>query len=117
MSPVQRIAQLFGIVFVLVAILGLVAAGSSLVVDPATAPKILGLFPVNLLHNLVHLVFGIWGLLAARTLSGAAAYGRIGGIIYLVLAALALVSPSLFGLVPIGGPDIWLHALLGIVLA
>ena len=117
MSPVQRIAQLFGIVFVLVAILGFVAAGSSLVADPATAPKILGLFPVNLLHNLVHLVFGIWGLLAARTLSGAAAYGRIGGIIYLVLAALALVSPSLFGLVPIGGHDIWLHALLGIVLA
>jgi hypothetical protein len=113
MSTVQRIAQVFGVVFILVAILGFVTSGTSLDADPTTARKILGLFPVNLLHNLVHLIFGIWGLTAARSFGGATAYGRLGGIIYLALAALALVSPSMFGLVPIGGHDIWLHAVLG----
>jgi hypothetical protein len=117
MSTVQRIAQVFGVVFILVAILGFVTAGTSMDADPTTAQRILGLFPVNLLHNVVHLLFGIWGLTAARSFGGAATYGRLGGVIYLALAALAFVSPSLFGLVPIGGHDIWLHAVLGVVLA
>jgi hypothetical protein len=116
MSPVQRIAQVFGIVFILVAVLGFVTSGMSMEADPATAPKLLGLFPVNVLHNVVHLLFGVWGLAAARTFGGAATYGRLGGIIYVVLVALAFVSPNLFGLVPIGGHNIWLHAVLGVAL-
>lgn len=117
MTTVQRAAQIFGIVFILVGILGFLASGTSMEHDPQLAPKILGLFPTNLLHNIVHLAFGAWGLVAARTFSGARTYGRVGGIIYLVLAALAFVDPTTFGLIPIGGNDIWLHAVLGIALA
>lgn len=116
-ATVQHAALIFGVVFILIAILGFIASGSSMDPDPATAPKVLGLFAVNLVHNGVHLGFGIWGLLASRVYEGARNYGRIGGILYLILAVLGAVVPDGFGLVPLGGHDVWLHALLGIALA
>ena len=116
MSAVQRVAQLFGIVFIVLAILGFVASGASMEADPEMAPKLLGLFPVNLLHNVVHLLFGVWGLLAARSFSGAKTYGMLGGAAYLALATLGNLSPDMFGLIPIGGNDVLLHAALGVVL-
>ena len=116
MTVVQRVAQIFGIVFILVGVLGFVASGMSMEHDPAVAPRILGLFPTNLLHNLVHLAFGAWGIIAARSFDGARSYARIAGIIYLVLAALGFVAPTTFGLIPIGGNDIGLHAVLGVAL-
>ena len=114
MTTVQRLAQIFGIMFLLFAILGFVASGSSMEADPEMAGKLLGLFPVNLVHNVVHLAFGIWGLMAARSFDGARNYGIIGGVAYLVLAVLGYVTPDGFGLVPLGGNDIWLHVLLGV---
>ncbi len=114
---VKRIAMLFGVVFLVVGILGFTVSGGMQMGDAANAPKLLGLFPINLLHNIVHLAFGVWGLMAARTSGGATSFCKIGGVIYLVLACLGLVAPTTFGLIPIGGADIYLHALLGIVLA
>jgi len=114
----QRVALIFGVVFILVAVLGfLTEGGTSMAADMETAPELLGLFPVNLLHNVVHLLFGIWGVLASRTWPAARTYCRVGGIIYLVLTVLGFVAPDTFGLIPIGGNDIWLHAVLGVVLA
>ena len=43
----------------------------------------------------------------------AAAYCRIAGVAYLVLAVTGVLAPTGFGLVPIGGHDVWLHALIG----
>ncbi len=117
MTTVQRVAQIFGIVFLLIAILGFVVTGTSMEADVHEAPHLLGLFPVNVLHNVVHLLFGVWGLMAARSFGGAKSYATIGGAIYLVLAVLGFIAPTTFGLIPIGGNDIWLHALLGIALA
>ncbi|HEY0304023.1 MAG TPA: DUF4383 domain-containing protein, partial [Longimicrobiales bacterium] len=88
MTTVQRLAQILGIVFLLVAIIGFVTTGSSMEADPEMAPKLLGLFPVNLVHNGVHLGFGIWGLLASRSFAGARNYGMVGGVLYLILAVL-----------------------------
>jgi hypothetical protein len=81
------------------------------------APKLLGMFPVNLPHNVVHLLFGLWGVAASRSFSGAKGYCQIAGVIYLVLAVLGFVAPTTFGFIPIGGSDIGLHAVLGLVLA
>ncbi len=118
MTTVQRIAQIFGIVFILVAIYGFTQTGmANMESDPARAPQLLGLFPVNVLHNAVHLLFGIWGLVASRTFNGARSYARIAGVLYLLLAVLGLVVPNGFGLVPLGGYDVWLHVTLGLVLA
>ena len=117
-STVQTVALVFGVVFVLIAILGfLTDGGMSMEADLETAPRVLGLFPVNVLHNVVHLLFGAWGIAASRTFSAAKAYCRTAGVIYLVLTVLGLIAPTTFGLIPIGGNDVWLHALLGVVLA
>lgn len=111
MTTVQRVAQIFGWVFLLVGIIGLYYARTM------DMGLLLGVFPVNLLHNVVHILFGVWGIMAARSFAGAKTYAQIGGVIYLLLAVLGFFMPSLFGLVPIGGNDIWLHAVLGLVLA
>ena len=116
MPTVQRVAQVFGYVFLLIGILGFVVTGMSMEADPATAPRLLGLFPVNALHNVVHLLFGVWGVAAARSFGAAKTYATVGGGIYLLLAVLGFVAPTTFGLIPIGGHDIWLHAVLGIAL-
>lgn len=117
MTTVQRVAQIFGIVFILIALVGFYAGGMSMEADPAVAPTILGIFPVNLLHNIVHLLFGIWGLAAARSFTGAKQFAQIAGVIYLVLAAVGFISPDGFGFVPLGGNDVWLHVALGAILA
>lgn len=117
MTTVQKAARWLGVAFLGVALLGFLIYRGSTESDPQLAPRIFGLFPVNLLHNLVHLVFGVWGVVAARSFGAARSYCRISGVLYLGLAVLGFITPSMFGLVPIGSHDIWLHALLGAVLA
>jgi hypothetical protein len=75
-----------------------------------------GTFPVNLLHNAVHLIFGIWGLMAAKSFAGSVSYAKITGVLYLVLAALGYFDPTGFGMIPMGGADIGLHLVIGAVL-
>jgi hypothetical protein len=117
MTTVQRVAQIVGWAFVLVGVAGFFVTGMSMDADVETAPRLLGLFPLNVLHNIVHLLFGVWGIVASRTFEGSRTYGRVGGVAYLGLALLGFIAPDMFGLVPIGSHDIWLHVLLGAVLA
>ncbi|HVX41388.1 MAG TPA: DUF4383 domain-containing protein [Gemmatimonadaceae bacterium] len=114
---VKRVAMLFGVVFLVVGALGLFTSGGMQMGDVNNPAKLLGLFPVNVLHNAVHILFGVWGIAAARSFGGAATYCKAGGVIYLVLACLGFLAPTTFGFIPIGGNDIWLHCLLGLVLA
>ncbi|MFP4624883.1 MAG: DUF4383 domain-containing protein [Gemmatimonadota bacterium] len=114
MTGLQRVAQLAGWVFVVIAIWGALLTGTSMEPDPGRAPLLWGLFPVNFLHNLVHMLLGVWGIAASRSAGGARTYVLGAGIIYLVLAVLGVVAPSGFGLVPLGGHGIWLHALFGV---
>ena len=111
MTTVQRVAQIFGIVFILVAIVGFITPGG-MMMSAGDGGMMLGMFQVNLLHNIVHLLFGIWGIAASRSWSGAKQYATIAGAIYLVLAILGFVAPDGFGLVPLGGNDRWLHVVL-----
>ena len=113
---VQRIAHLFGVVFILIALWGFFVTRGSMEAGP-DAPAILGLFPVNVLHNLAHLILGIWGIVASRSFSGARAYARIAGVLYILLVIVGVVDPTTFGLIPLGGGNIGLHAVLGIILA
>jgi hypothetical protein len=113
---------LYGVVFLLAGAAGFLPGLSPEHVHPgltvtAGSRLALGLFPVNVLHNLVHLAFGVWGIVAARTIGAARLYAQGVAIIYAVLMVLGLVpgASALFGLVPLYGNDIWLHALLAIV--
>ena len=113
----RKVALIFGIVFVLVALLGMISPGGmQMGADPAPG-MILGMFGVNLLHNIVHLLVGVWGLVASRTWAGSKMFLSIGGIVYIVLAICGFFIPTTFGLIPIGGNDIYLHAVLGLIMA
>ena len=117
-STIQKLAAVFGVVFILIAIVGFIAPGGMAMqpTDPASPAKVLGMFPVNLLHNIVHLLFGAWGLAASRSWGGSKQFFTVAGVIYIVLTIVGYLSPSGFGLVPLGGSDIGLHAVLGIVM-
>ena len=114
MTFAQRAAMIFGWAFIAVGLLGFAATGSSMDPNHLTAPKLLGVFPVNVVHNIVHLLFGAWGVLAARSWRGARTYLLGAGVIYLLLAAIGFVAPDGFGLVPLGGNDIGLHVFLAL---
>ena len=80
---------------------------------------VLGLFPVNILHNLVHLLFGVLGLAAYAGTFSAFSYARIVAVSYGLLTVMGLI-PGLnttFGLVPIYGADVALHAVIAAVSA
>lgn len=118
-------ALICGIVYTLVGIMGFIPG---VVTAPGTGPDIavdagygylLGLFPVNVLHNLVHLAVGLWGLASYRSFSGARTFSRGLAIFYGLLTIMGLI-PGLnttFGLIPIFGHDIWLHALTAAIAA
>ncbi len=115
-TTLQKLAGLFGVIFILIAVLGFISPdGMAMTMEPTTG-MVLGVFPVNLLHNIVHLAFGVWGLVASRAWSGSKSFFTIGGIIYVVLTCVGFLSPMGFGLVPLGGADIWLHAALAIAM-
>jgi hypothetical protein len=125
----RTFAMIFGIVFLIVGAGGFIPGLTDMghmghAADGEVTMKTmfgyeLKLFPVNVLHNIVHLLFGVWGILAARSLGGARGYFRAVAIIYAVLTVMGLI-PALyttFGLIPLYGNDVWLHALLAIVAA
>lgn len=115
---VQKVALVFGIVFLAATIAGFLVTGmSNMDPDPETAPRALAMFPVNVLHNIVHLIFGIWGLAASRSFAASRLFCRVAGVIYLVLVPVGFLFPTGFGLVPLGGTDAWLHLILGLPLA
>ena len=116
MRLVQKVSMLFGIVFICVGVLGFFYTGMSMDSEMATAPRLLGIFPVNAAHNIVHILFGVWGVVAARNTRNARLYCQLSGALYLVLAALGFVLPTTLGFIPIGGNDIVLHAVLGLAL-
>jgi hypothetical protein len=116
-TTVQTVSLIFGVGFLAAAVAGFLATGmANMDPNPDTAPRALGLFPVNVLHNLVHVAFGVWGLIAARSFGASKAYCTIAGAIYLVLVVVGFIAPTGFGLLPLGGNDPWLHLALGVPL-
>ena len=121
----RTFALIFGIVFLAVGVLGFVPGmvqapmGDHDVTMTQGYGDLLGLFPVNLLHNIVHILFGVWGLLAYRGMTGARTYARAVAIIYALLTIMGLVPglDTTMGLIPIYGNDVWLHAALALVAA
>lgn len=119
----RNFALIFGIVLLLAGIAGFVPA----LVQPADGGAmmigghgmLLGLFPVNTLHNVVHLLFGLWGLAASRSAGGALTYARGVAIIYAVLTVAGLIPATQtgFGYVPLYGKDVWLHGAVALVAA
>lgn len=108
-----------GIVFLAVGVMGFVPAlvqpapaGAQDVAVHANHGYLMGLFPINVLHNAVHLAVGALGLAASFGVLSPRLYSRGLAIFYGLLAIMGLIpwANTTFGLIPIHGNDIWLHA-------
>jgi hypothetical protein len=120
-TSAQATATDVGLVFLLVGILGFIPGITTHYGDLSFAghmsdAKLLGVFQVSVLHNVVHLLFGVAGLALARTPAGSVTYLIGGGIIYLVLWIYGLVvdQGSQANFVPLNNADDWLHLVLGL---
>ena len=120
---IQTAALLVGVTFVLVGLLGFVPGITtsfselSFASDDSGA-KLLGIFQVSVLHNLVHLLFGIVGIAMAKSVAGAKTFLVGGGAIYIVLFLYGLVIDldSAANFVPVNAADNYLHLVLGIAM-
>jgi hypothetical protein len=122
-TPVQTVTMVIALVFLLVGILGFIP-GITTDFDAMTFAghhsdaMLLGVFAVSVLHNIVHLLYGIVGLVMARTAGGSVAFLLVGGAIYLVLWIYGLLVDldSTANFVPLNDADNWLHLILGVAM-
>src|ERR1019366_3982447 len=109
---VRTAAILFGIVFLVVGILGFVPACTT---DMGGMPMLFGIFHVNTAHNIVHLASGAVFLLCGMAGAGASrTFFRIFGIV----AILGFMNGDkpLLGLISSNMADTWLHVGLAAVM-
>jgi hypothetical protein len=119
----RNAARAVGAVFLLVGVLGFIPG---IVTDYDTMEfvghesdaKLLGIFEVSVLHNVVHLLFGVVGLAMTRSLAGVRAFLIGGGLVYLVLWIYGMVvdKASDANFVPLNEADDWLHLVLGVAM-
>jgi len=111
----KTIGMLFGWIYIIVGIAGFIPAiGGS---DSLATSTLLSVAPTNLLHNIVHLIIGLAGVTMSRTAEGAGTFCKTFGVILVVIGILGYFVPNLFGILPIGGNDVWIHLVTGAVLA
>ncbi len=123
MPLVQRFAQIFGAIYLLVGILGFIPPliepklpGVALGI-PALSGFLIGLFAINWLHSVAHLAIGAAGLASYRSPVGARSYALALGVVYLLLFLLGLIPGlnTVFGLLPLFGADVILHLLTALI--
>jgi hypothetical protein len=122
-TPIQKAATVVAVAFLAVGVLGFIPGvttnyGTMMFGGHHSDAKLLGLFQVSILHNIVHLLYGLAGLALARTATGARNYLIGGGIVYLVLWVYGLIidQTSSANFVPLNTADNWLHFVLGVAM-
>lgn len=119
--PLRLMALGVGAVFLLVGVLGFVPGvteGTDRIAfaSDASGAMLLGVFHVSVLHNLVHLLFGVSGLACSRSPRASARYLVLGGVVYLALSAYGVIAVDHHraNIVPLNDADNWLHLGLGL---
>ncbi|RLP82639.1 DUF4383 domain-containing protein [Micromonospora sp. BL4] len=120
---VQQAALIVAAVFLLIGILGFIPGittdyGDLRFAGHHSEALLLGLFQISILHNAVHLLFGLVGLAMARSVAGARLFLAGGGAIYLALWLYGLAIEAInedggANILPINSADNWLHLALG----
>ena len=117
-TALQTAALGVGVLFVIVGIAGFIpgitqnAPGDFM--GENSPGSILDAFQTSILHNLVHLLFGVVGIVLARTWDGARKYLIGGGLVYLVLWLIGMFSAMDW--LPADVTDHWLHFVLGLLM-
>ncbi|WJH25082.1 DUF4383 domain-containing protein [Pseudarthrobacter defluvii] len=122
-ANIQKATLAVGVVFLLVGVLGFIPGitsnyGSLGFAGHGSDALLLGIFQVSILHNIVHLLFGIAGVAMARSAAASRNYLVVGGAIYLVLwlYGLFIGQDSGANFVPVNSADNWLHFVLGVAM-
>lgn len=122
-EPLKGTALLIGVIFLIVGVLGFVPGITTNYDEMELAghesrSELLGVFQVSILHNVVHLLFGVAGLVMARTITTARLFLVGGGLIYLVLWLYGVLIDrgQDENFVPVNDADNWLHLALGVVM-
>jgi Domain of unknown function (DUF4383) len=120
-SLAQTLALLFGVAFLGAGVLGFIPGITTNLGDIEFAGKdspseLLGIFQVSILHNIVHLLFGIAGVALSRTTANARMYLLYSGVIYVVLFVYGFFvgADDDSNFIPINGADDVLHLVLAI---
>jgi hypothetical protein len=115
-STLQTAALAVGVVFVIVGIAGFIpgitehAPGDF--AGENSPGSLLHVFQTSILHNLVHLVFGIAGIAMSRRWDSAKTYLIGGGAVYILLWLIGMFSAMDW--LPADVTDHWLHLVLGV---
>ncbi len=107
MSMVQKITVGFGIVYVLIGILGFVP-GITFATSTPGQGLILGIFAVNLIHNIAHLLLGAILIVGGMSATNVGIVNKVMAIIFAVLVVGSFIAPIVEG-VAINPPDTLLH--------
>jgi Domain of unknown function (DUF4383) len=120
-SLAQTFALVFGAAFLGAGVLGFIPGITTNVGDIKFAgndspSELLGLFRVSILHNIVHLLFGVAGIALSRTTENARIYLLYSGVIYVVLFVYGLIvgSGDDANFIPVNGWDDALHGVLAL---
>ncbi|NYH52695.1 hypothetical protein HNR06_002284 [Nocardiopsis arvandica] len=122
-KPIRVAALVYGVVFLLVGLLGFIPGvttnyGQMQFAGHESEAFLLGIFQVSILHNLLHLVLGAAGVAMARTASAAKAFLVGGGFLYLLLWFYGLLvdNEDPTNIVPLNDADNWLHLVLALTM-
>ncbi len=117
----QTLSLVFGVVYLLVGIVGFFVTGFDDFAGNSQHERLIGLFMINPLHNVAHILVGIAGIALARTLASARTYGWLLAVLYGALFIYGLIATGeSWDFLNINGADNVLHiatALVGLVIA
>jgi uncharacterized protein DUF4383 len=117
----EILALAFGAIYLLVGIVGFFVTGFDHFADNSQHEMLIGLFMINPLHNVAHILVGIAGLAMARTLAGARSYGWLLAVLYAALFVYGLIAVNAsWDFLNINWGDNVLHiatAVVGLVIA
>ena len=113
-SSGRMLVMVLGVFYVAIGVLGFVPG----ITQPGEQPGqglLLGIFAVNTVHNIAHLVLGAWMLWAASSRENLRTHGRILAVAFVILAIGSFIAPLVEGLA-LNTPDSGLHILTAVLM-
>jgi hypothetical protein len=115
-TPAQWYCLIFGATLLLVGIVGFFADAGFDVGSDIDGDKLLGIFEVSGIHNLIHIASGALLLATApkRATARAAALGF--GVVYLLVTIIGFIQgDNVLGIIPVNSADNFLHVAISLL--